>query len=357
MNIPEYMRIRSYLYNLMTKSDDRELRIPSENELCRMFDVSRITVRGAIQGLVKEKYLIPRRGIGTFINPEKFGKVMKGIPNVGVIIGDGRCVNNPVEPAVADIILKSGMNFDLLFLPDSDAPERLVEQVRVGNDAIIWMYPRCNMAENLKYIDALKRVDVPFLSIETDELPLPEYDCIVSSPAQRGRMMAEYLSSRGHRNMLFVHNFPPEKIKAVLGEGAPHAHYCCRMAELSGGRDTDVGVFLLRELEDMLGSTPETLSRYSVVYSVAKLVPYVMDILNAAGVMVPEHISYLAYGYSLPFFFNGRTPTCIDNESALRQSLAEWLDLRLRRGCRTGKFERHINVHVAEGETVASHVK
>ena len=68
MNMPEYMRVRLYLYNLRSKSDGKELQIPSENVLCRMFDVSRVTVRSAIQGLIRDKYLIPRRGIGTFIN-------------------------------------------------------------------------------------------------------------------------------------------------------------------------------------------------------------------------------------------------------------------------------------------------
>ena len=350
--MPEYMRVRLYLYNLMSKSDGKELQIPSENVLCRMFDVSRVTVRSAIQGLIRDKYLIPRRGIGTFINPEKIGKGVKDIPNVGVIIGDGRCVNNPADPVVAEIILKSGMNFDLLFLPDSDAPERLVEQIRATNDAVIWMYPNYNAVENLKYIDALKQAEIPFLSIETDTPLLTDSDSIVSLPGQRGRTMADYLFSRGHRNMLFVHNFPSGKMRTILGHDSPHEHYCRRMEQLSAGQKVDTGVFSLWELEEFLAKTPKNLARYSIIYSIAKLAPHVMELLNKSKILVPEHISYLTYGYSIPYFFNGRTPTCIDDESALRQSLLEWLDLRLRRGCRTGRFEREINMQIVAGETV-----
>jgi GntR family transcriptional regulator len=44
-------------------------RIPSENELSRMFSVSRPTARSALQLLIKEKLVIPVRGKGTFVRP------------------------------------------------------------------------------------------------------------------------------------------------------------------------------------------------------------------------------------------------------------------------------------------------
>ena len=127
MNMPEYMRVRMYLYNLIANSDGKELQIPSENDLCRLFEVSRITVRGAIQGLVQDKYLIPRRGIGTFMNPEFWREHYKpwvkaitdhahskglmviyhGCGNVHAVIGDfaemGIDAYNPLE-------VKAGMD-------------------------------------------------------------------------------------------------------------------------------------------------------------------------------------------------------------------------------------------------------
>lgn len=41
--------------------------IPPEGELCRIYDVSKITVREAIQELVREGYLIRQQGKGTFV--------------------------------------------------------------------------------------------------------------------------------------------------------------------------------------------------------------------------------------------------------------------------------------------------
>ena len=44
--------------------------IPSENELCRELDVSRVTVREALRELVREHLLIKVQGKGTFVAPQ-----------------------------------------------------------------------------------------------------------------------------------------------------------------------------------------------------------------------------------------------------------------------------------------------
>ena len=41
--------------------------IPSEDELCRIYDVSKVTVREAIQELAREGYLKRQQGKGTFV--------------------------------------------------------------------------------------------------------------------------------------------------------------------------------------------------------------------------------------------------------------------------------------------------
>lgn len=42
--------------------------IPTEEELCKTYDVSKATVRSAILELVRQGYLIRQQGKGTFIN-------------------------------------------------------------------------------------------------------------------------------------------------------------------------------------------------------------------------------------------------------------------------------------------------
>jgi GntR family transcriptional regulator len=52
--------------------------IPPENELCRRFDVSKVTVREAIHELVREGYLKRRQGRGTFVT--------YALPHTGILM-------------------------------------------------------------------------------------------------------------------------------------------------------------------------------------------------------------------------------------------------------------------------------
>jgi hypothetical protein len=270
---------------------------------------------------------------------------------VAVIIGAGRNVSNPLDINIVDGIFQSGMKFETLFLPDSDSPARLVEIVKSGIDAVIWLYPQY-VPENVKYLNALHAAGIPLLAIETD-IPAPgKIDSIASEASQRGSSLAEYLFCRGHRNMLFVHNYPVSKVKTILDKGSPHWFYCLKMKELNGGKEPVTGVVSLLELEEKLRISPDFISSFSTIYSVAEAAPYAMEILNQAGIAVPDGISYLTYGQSDPYFFNGLKPDHVDNGTRLRQAVFEWLELRLRRNCRDGRFERQWNMEIVPGETV-----
>src|SRR4030043_2055345 len=52
--------------------------IPTEDELCKTYDVSKVTVREAIQELVREGYLKRQQGKGTF--------VLYSVPHLGLVM-------------------------------------------------------------------------------------------------------------------------------------------------------------------------------------------------------------------------------------------------------------------------------
>ncbi|MEX2443016.1 MAG: GntR family transcriptional regulator [Alkalispirochaeta sp.] len=68
--IPLYYQLKEILRDHISSSQPGEL-IPTEKELCDQFDISRPTVRQAINELVNEGYLHRSKGKGTFITEPK----------------------------------------------------------------------------------------------------------------------------------------------------------------------------------------------------------------------------------------------------------------------------------------------
>ncbi|MHB0870536.1 MAG: GntR family transcriptional regulator [Chloroflexota bacterium] len=84
-------------------------RIPTEQELCEQFHISRITVRQAVSSLVKEGILARQRGRGTYVLPPKTAKRLDSqeSPSGG---GPSRVVLYSAERVVADRRLAAKMS-------------------------------------------------------------------------------------------------------------------------------------------------------------------------------------------------------------------------------------------------------
>ncbi|MEA3286268.1 MAG: GntR family transcriptional regulator [Candidatus Marinimicrobia bacterium] len=67
--IPLYIQVRDILKDLInTRKLQSGDQLPSENELSATFNISRMTVRQAIQELLREGFITIRRGEGTFVS-------------------------------------------------------------------------------------------------------------------------------------------------------------------------------------------------------------------------------------------------------------------------------------------------
>jgi GntR family transcriptional regulator len=70
VDTPIHVQIRQSIQQKITEGHWLpEARIPTEEELARQYNVSRMTVRQAIQKLVERGFLYRRRGVGTFVSP------------------------------------------------------------------------------------------------------------------------------------------------------------------------------------------------------------------------------------------------------------------------------------------------
>jgi GntR family transcriptional regulator len=73
--VPKYFQLASILRQ---KIDEGEwaprAAIPSERQLERLYNLSRTTIREAIDQLVQQGYLYREHGRGTFVSPQKLQK-------------------------------------------------------------------------------------------------------------------------------------------------------------------------------------------------------------------------------------------------------------------------------------------
>lgn len=78
--IPLYSQLMDIL---IEKIDNKELKenqkIPSERELCVLYDISRPTARKAIEELVKSGYIYKEHGKGSFVNHERYKQEFMGL--------------------------------------------------------------------------------------------------------------------------------------------------------------------------------------------------------------------------------------------------------------------------------------
>ncbi len=70
-HIPKYSQLREILHEMLTTLAPNQM-IPSEQELCRMYNVSRTTVRKALDHMIYEGLLYRVPGKGTLVAPPKF---------------------------------------------------------------------------------------------------------------------------------------------------------------------------------------------------------------------------------------------------------------------------------------------
>ncbi|MBN8218176.1 MAG: GntR family transcriptional regulator [Spirochaetes bacterium] len=347
------MRVRQYLYNLLRNSGGRLTQIPPENELCQRFQVSRVTVRGAIEGLVKDGYLIPRRGIGTFINPARIDSSVTALPTIGILRGDGRQATTPFDPFVAQCVKSSGMIFQWLHLPESRDSDRFAETVRSGMDAVIWesFDPT---PEQREMANALIGEGIPLLVVDFERARWPaRIDAVVSDGARRGARAAEYIHARGHRRFLMVHNIGMRHHRMATGATSTHRSMEKRLHALwRSGERPSAEAWLLRDFNEHMSSHRRPLSSFSLLYTQDHLLPWVAASIERSGLSVPGDLSILVYGRPDPRFLGGLEADYIDRESGMRQAIFDWLEKRVVKRVSGGLFHREIDMNIISGSSI-----
>jgi GntR family transcriptional regulator len=90
-NVPLYSQLKYLIINKIESGEyPEESKIPSEQELCEQYDISRPTVRQAISELTNNGYLYKEKGKGTFVAKSKAKVNIKNYTGFTVSILDSQ---------------------------------------------------------------------------------------------------------------------------------------------------------------------------------------------------------------------------------------------------------------------------
>jgi DNA-binding LacI/PurR family transcriptional regulator len=207
-------RLEEDLYRLVqSETLDFSRPISTETELAGTYDISRNTVRKALQSLANEGLLYKRHGLGTFVVPPEerspkhisLNKILLMIPDYGGNPADMSQYDRKLFGGVADYAFLNNAQLEIRAYTDSKA--KLVDQFRnLKFDGIIWERPP---ADYYEVIEELRRQRVPQVTISRQVAGVPalffDYEAGV-------REVVRFLCGIGHREIIFLDLDRPEPI-------------------------------------------------------------------------------------------------------------------------------------------------
>ena len=170
--LPLYHQVREALLTLIVEGGLQEgSLIPTEREIGEKFQVSRITVRRAIDELVREGYLVAQQGKGTFVARPKIDRRMTQMQSF------------------SEQMLEEGHRPDsqLLSLRHEKATGHVASLLKIQDDQWIWV------VERLRYAD-----DEP-ICISVTYLNLPLDVTLTPAELQQERSLWAILDKKGVR--------------------------------------------------------------------------------------------------------------------------------------------------------------
>ncbi|MCX7704890.1 MAG: GntR family transcriptional regulator [bacterium] len=191
-----YQKVKNYLIEKIESSNPGD-KLPSENELCQQFNVSRITVQRAIKDLLEEKLILRKKGKGTFVVPSiiKHTSTAKTIKIIFPAGGDPE--DDFLFPIIRCLLDQFGSNgFEFSLMPWEQGKQKIDFS---GCSGVFWIAP------NKKDFNKIEEISLKGIPLIVINRVMENFVNFVSTDHYKaGLMGAEYLISKGHTNIGFV---------------------------------------------------------------------------------------------------------------------------------------------------------
>lgn len=179
--------------------------LPTEQALCRQFQVSRETVRQALGLLEKERLITRRQGSGTFVM-DNFRRARQELRTIAVIT---TYISDYIFPAVLremESVLSENEATPLLFATQNEvANERRILKTLLKLeklDGILVEGTKTGLPNpNLSLYRALSARGVPLVFFHGNYAELPDIPRVLDDNYNGGKMLVDYLYQSGRRKI------------------------------------------------------------------------------------------------------------------------------------------------------------
>ncbi len=296
--VHKYELVKSYLRKFILDNQiARGDKIPSENELAILFNVSRLTARQAITELVHEGVLYRQRGSGTFVNGRtgRIGVLMSYIDSY-IFTDIVRGIDHVLQRENMGMLLTSSGNS---ISREKACLENLISQ---GIDGLIYEPAKsAKNTANIKLLQSITERGIKIVSIN-GFLPVIKSGKVLIDDSKGVQILVEKMISFGHKKIAGI-------FLSDLVQGVRRYKGFCETLDLNGIKDYEKNV-LWYQLSDLNSNITKILDGFFeriVEEKVTAVCCYndilaqkLIEVLYHKGIRVPEQISVTGFdGFAL----------------------------------------------------------
>jgi DNA-binding LacI/PurR family transcriptional regulator len=304
--LPRYQRVRLELEQFLLELPVGS-KIPTERELIKKFDISRVTARKALQSLRNDGTLESTPGRGTFLARHP-ARPTAGLLQTRVI---GLLVPNATEPMVGGIVRGveaevTRRGYHMLLSHDHNDPELQITQLGKMMDAQvagILLYPDRFVTERKEFLvllKELKRRGIPLVLLDRYIAGL-DFSCVMTDNVQGMYQLTEHLICCGRRRPALVGFWPNNTVhrdrrRGVIEALRDHGLQPGPVLECEIGADQD----FFESARDVVagwvkGKRAAELPFDSIICMFDMLAFGAFTALREAGLRVPDDVALVGY--------------------------------------------------------------